>query len=283
MLRDHTKELVTGLSQFFVAQSCLVDQLEVEARCGTQFNNCRQVKGEDHCVFNLREIAHCAPGNRFNFVLFAWTLAPVLQRDERDTGVLSTTRETKTVYGEYRFNVIFLFGEIVIGHLIQNFLGTLLSCACRQLRHAQEYALVFVWQERTWQTNEQPGHSHNDDQVQHQIATGTTQDVAYAVGIVMRALIKHAVKPTEEASGCAMAAFLDWLQHRGAKRRGENQSDQHRQRHRGDDGDRELAVNRTGGTTKEGHRDKHRRKHHRDTYQRALNLAHRFTRGFLRR
>ena len=120
-------------------------------------------------------------------------------------------------------NVVFLFGEIVVGHLIQNFLGTLLSCASRQLRHAQEDALVFVRQERTWQTNEQPGHAYHDDQVQHQITTGTAQDVAYAIGVVMRALIEHAVKPTEEAGGGAMAAFLDGFQHRGAERRGQNQ------------------------------------------------------------
>ena len=274
MLRDHTKELVTCLGQFFMAQSRLVDQLEVKARCGTQFNNCRQVKGKDHCVFNLREIPHCATGNRLNFVLFARTLAPVLQRNERDTGVLPTTRETKAVYGEYRFNVVFLFGEIVVGHLIQNFLGTLLSCASRQLRHAQEDALVFVRQERTWQTNEQPGHADNDDQVQHQITAGTAQDIAYAIGVVMRALIEHAVKPTEEAGGGAMAAFLDGFQHRGAERRGQNQCHQYRQRHRGNDSDRELTVNRTGRTAEEGHRDKYRGKHHRDTHQRALNLAH---------
>ena len=274
MLRDHTKELVTCLGQFFMAQSRLVDKLEVKARCGTQFNNCRQVKGEDHRVFNLREIPHCATGNRLNFVLFARTLAPVLQRNERDTGVLPTARETKAVYGEYRFNVVFLFGEIVVGHLIQNFLSTLLSCASRQLRHAQEDALVFVRQERTWQTNEQPGHADNDDQVQHQITTGTAQDIAYAIGVVMRALIEHAVKPTEEAGGGAMAAFLDGFQHRGAERRGQNQCHQYRQRHRGNDSDRELTVNRTGRAAEEGHRDKHRGKHHRDTHQRALNLAH---------
>ena len=122
--------------------------------------------------------------------------------------------------------------------------------------------------------HEQPGHADNDDQVQHQITTGTAQDIAYAIGVVMRALIEHAVKPTEEAGGGAMAAFLDGFQHRGAERRGQNQCHQYRQRHRGNDSDRELTVNRTGRTAEEGHRDKYRGKHHRDTHQRALNLAH---------
>ena len=47
------KQLVTRLSQFFVAQTALVNQLEVEAGRRTQFNNRWQVKGEDHRIFNL--------------------------------------------------------------------------------------------------------------------------------------------------------------------------------------------------------------------------------------
>jgi hypothetical protein len=30
-----------------------------------------------------------------------------------------------------------------------------LRCTCRKLCPRQEYTLVFIWQERTWQTNEQ--------------------------------------------------------------------------------------------------------------------------------
>ena len=66
---------------------------------------------------------------------------------------------------------------------------------------------------------EQPCHTHHDDQIQHQITTGAAQNVAYAVGVMVRALIKHAVKPAEEAGGRAMAAFLNGFQHRGAQRR----------------------------------------------------------------
>ena len=219
MLRHHAKQLVTRLGQFFVAETALVNQLEVKAGRGTQFNDSRQVKGEDHRIFNLREVAHCSRGDRFNFVFLTRTLAPVFQRNERDTGVLAAAGETEAVNRKHGFHVVLLFGEIVIRHLIQHFLRTLLGGARRQLRHTQEYPLVLVRQERARQTDEQPCHTHHDNQIQHQITTGAAQNVAYAVGVMVRALIKHAVKPAEEAGGRAMAAFLNGFQHRGAQRR----------------------------------------------------------------
>ena len=228
MLRHHAKQLVTCLGQFFVSQAALVNQLEVKAGRGTQFNDSRQVKGEDHRVFNLREVAHRPTGNRFNFVFIAWTLTPVFQRDERDTGVLAAAGEAEAVNRKHGFHVVFLFGEIVIRHLIQHFLRALLGGAGRQLGHTQEHPLVFVRQERARQTNEQPRHTHHDDQIQHQITTGAAQNVAYAVGVMVRALIEHAVKPAEETRGRAMAAFLNRLQHRGAQRRRQDQRDQYR-------------------------------------------------------
>ena len=100
---------------------------------------------------------------------------------------------------------------------------------------------------------------------------------------MVRALVKHAVKPAKEPFMLAMTAFLNGLQHGGTQRRRQDQCDQHRQRHRGNDGNRELAVNRTGRAAEEGHRDKYRRQYHRDTDQRALDLAHGFTGCFLRR
>ncbi|MNE85111.1 hypothetical protein D3C80_1820700 [compost metagenome] len=53
MFRHFPEQLVTCLSQFFVTQTALIDELEVKARCGTQFHDRRQVKGEHHRIFNL--------------------------------------------------------------------------------------------------------------------------------------------------------------------------------------------------------------------------------------
>ena len=246
MLRHHAKQLISRLGQFFVSQTALVNQLEVKAGRGTQFDDSWQVKGEHHRIFNLREVAHRSTGDRFNFVFFTWTLAPVFQRDERDAGVLAAAGEAEAVNRKHGFHVVLLFGEIVIRHLIQHFLRTLLGGAGRQLRHAQEYPLVLVRQERARQTDEQPRHAHHDDQIQDQITTGAAQNVAYAVGVVVRALIEHAVKPTEETGGRAMAAFLNRLQHGGAQRWRQDQRHQYRQRHRRNDGDGELAIDGPG-------------------------------------
>ena len=274
MLSHFAKQLVTRLRQFFVTQTALVNQLEVEAGRGTQFNNRRQVEGEHHRIFNLREGAHRTAGNGFNLVLFARTFRPVFQRNEGDTGVLTTTRKAKAVNRKHGFNVVFLFGEVVVRHFVQHFLGTLLRRTRRKLCHRQEHALVFIRQERAWQTNEQDRHPRHDDDIEQQVTTGAAQDVAHAVGVVVRALIKHAVKPAEEPFMLAMTAFLNRLQHGGTQRRRQDQCDQYRQRHRGNDGDRELTVNRTGRAAEEGHRDKYRRQYHRDTNQRALDLTH---------
>ncbi|MNB89842.1 hypothetical protein D3C75_368890 [compost metagenome] len=246
VFRHFTKELVTCLSQFFVTQTALVNQLEVEAGRRTQFHNRWQVERKHHRIFNLREGAHRAAGNCFNFVLFAWTFAPVFQRYEGDTGVLTTTRKAKAVNRKHGFNVRFLFGEVVIGHFIQHFLGTFLRCTRRKLRHCQEYALVFIRQEGAWQTNEQERHADHDDDIQQQITTGAAQNIAYAVGVMMRALIKHAVEPTEEPFMLAVAPFLNRFQHGGAQCWRQDQCHENRQRHCRNNGDGELTVNRTG-------------------------------------
>ena len=66
------------------------------------------------------------------------------------------------------------------------------------------------------------------------------------------------------------------------QRRAEDQRDQHRQGHRGDDRDRELLVDHAGRAAEKGHRQEDRRQDHRDRDQRDLDLLHRFDRRFAR-
>ncbi|CNU35789.1 Uncharacterised protein [Salmonella enterica subsp. enterica serovar Bovismorbificans] len=123
----------------------------------------------------------------------------------------------------------------------------LLRRAGGELDHCQEYALVFIRQERAWQTNEQISHTDDDNEIEQQVTPGAAQNIAYAIGVVMRALIKQAVKPAEKAFfPFAMIAFGDGFEHRRAQRRRQDQRDQHRQRHRRYDGDRELTINCPG-------------------------------------
>ncbi len=278
------QQLVTSLRQLVMAKVALVDKLKVKAGRRTEFHNRRKVKGEHHRIFNLRETAHRTARNGRDFVFRARTLIPVFQRDERQTGVLAAAGEAKAVNGKDRVNVVFLLGEVIVGHLIQYLLGTLLGGARWQLRHRQEDALVLFRQERAWQTDKQERHRHDDQQIEQQITTGAAQNVAYAVGVMVRALVEHAVKPAEEAFfAFAVIAFRDRFKHGGAQRRRQDQRHDNRQHHRGNDSNGELTVNRTGRAAKERHRDKYRREHQRDTDQRALNLTHRFTGRFFGR
>ena len=68
-----------------------------------------------------------------------------------------------------------------------------------------------------------------------------------------------------------------------AERRRQDQRDQHRQRHRRDEGQRELAIDDAGRPAEEGHRQEDRREHDRDRDQRAGNLVHRVARRLLGR
>jgi hypothetical protein len=69
----------------------------------------------------------------------------------------------------------------------------------------------------------------------------------------------------------------------GAERRRQDQGHQHRQHHRRDDGDRELAIDHAGRAAEEGHRQEHRRQHQGDADQGAGDLVHRLDGRFLGR
>ncbi|MNN54557.1 hypothetical protein D3C81_1693800 [compost metagenome] len=74
----------------------------------------------------------------------------------------------------------------------------------------------------------------------------------------------------------AVVAALDRLEHGRAQRRGQNQRHQHREHHRRDDRDRELAVDHARGAAEERHRQEDRRQHHGNANQRAGDFLHRF-------
>src|SRR3546814_17880450 len=96
--------------------------------------------------------------------------------------------------------------------------------------------------------------------------------------------IELVVEPAEEAGERAVPfalAGIVGLEDRGAQRRGEDQRDQYRKRHRRDDGDRELAIDDAGRSADEGHRQEHGRQTHADNDQRAADLVNRFSRRFL--
>ena len=157
-----------------MSQVCLVNQFKVKACCGTQFNNGRQVKRKYKTIFDLAERFRRAADNRLNAVFLARTLFPWLQADESDTGVLPLSAKAKPVYGKDRFNVRFLFRQVIILNLIEYLLGTHLRRPCRQLNHRHKHPLILFRQEGGRQAQEQYCHAADDDDVNQQIAAGLT-------------------------------------------------------------------------------------------------------------
>src|SRR6266571_9251457 len=80
-----------------------------------------------------------------------------------------------------------------------------------------------------------------------------------------------------------MMPLFKWLEDRGAEGRGQDHRHQHREDHRGDDGDGELAVDDAGGTGKEGHREEDRRQYGGNAPQGAGDLPHGLDGRFLGR
>ena len=109
----------------------LINQLEVKAGRRTQFDNRGQVKGEDHCIFDSRELFAGTLGDSRYLILSAGTFLPILHGDEGKADVLTAAGEAETVNGKDGVNVVFLFGQIVLAYFVQNLLGSLLGSAGR--------------------------------------------------------------------------------------------------------------------------------------------------------
>ena len=154
-------------------------------------------------------------------------------------------------------------------------LRTCLGCSGRKLNHRHKHPLILFRQEGGWQAQEQYRHAADDEHVHHQVASGLAKNTAHAVAVVFHALIKEGIEPAKEATFLLVMFTGRGLEQCGAKGRGEDQCNQHGQCHRGDNGERELAIDGPRRAAKKGHRDEYCRKHHGDTDQRALDLLHR--------
>ena len=78
---------------------------------------------------------------------------------------------------------------------------------------------------------------------------------------------------------CGKLLILLPLKHACAERGGEGQCDEHRERHRGDDGDGELAVDDACRAAEEGHRDEYGGEHHGNADKGSRDLVHRLDGG----
>ena len=196
----HAEQLVTRLRQLGMPQVGLIDQFKIEARGGTQFDNCRQIKREHEAVCNLTEGFCRAAHNGFDAVFRPRALLPGLQADEGDTGVLTLAAKAKAVYGKDGFHVRLFVVQIVVLNLIEDLLSTRLGCTRRELNHRHKHPLILFGQEGGRQAQEEHRHPSDDNDVHRQIAPCLTQNTAHAVAVVLHAFIKERIKPAEEAA-----------------------------------------------------------------------------------
>src|SRR3546814_8591203 len=85
----------------------------------------------------------------------------------------------------------------------------------------------------------------SSDLIDEARALPTVGGATHAALVLAGTTIELVVEPAEEAGERAVPfalAGIVGLEDRGAQRRGEDQRDQYRKRHRRDDGDRELAI-----------------------------------------
>ena len=224
-----------------------------------------------------------AAGERLHVVPLVRPLVPVLEHDEGDAGVLAASAEAESADLEDRGDNVLLFVEQIVAQRGERLVRADAGGA-RGRSHVDHHdTLILVGQEPGRDPGEQQGQRRDDDAVDQQVAAALSEHPLHARRVAAGAGVEDAVEPPEEAAFLLVVAFLDGFQERRAQRGREDQRDDHRQRHRRGDGDRELPVDDAGRPAEEGHRQEHRGQHHRDADQRAGDLGHRLARGLLRR
>ncbi|MNP12304.1 hypothetical protein D3C76_1045320 [compost metagenome] len=269
------QELVARFHEFGMADTAAVLQEHVEAGSVTQFEYRRRREGEHHRVAEGEEVLLGTLGQGEHTVLLG-ALAPRLEHDERHTRALAAAGEVEAVDGEHRCHGVGLFLQQVLTHLVNHNLRTFGTGAGRGLYLGKQYALVFFREEGSRDAGEQPDHADHDQRVAEQERHLVAQDGAHAALVAVYAAVEVAVEPAKEpAFGGVVLTFLQRLEHGGAQCRGEDKRYQHREAHGRHDGDGELPVDHTCGTTEERHGQQYRRQYQGNTHQGALDLFHR--------
>ncbi|MCY1444633.1 hypothetical protein D9M71_611150 [compost metagenome] len=125
--------------------------------------------------------------------------------------------------------------------------------------------MVFIRQEGRRQISEHGDDAKQQQCIDHEGSFGVAQDPGNRGRIAISVSFEDAVEPREE-TGLLLLTTGMRLEHGCAECRGENQRDQYREPHRGDDRDGELPVDDPCGAAKESHRHEHGTNHQADAY-----------------
>ena len=272
------KELIHQLHQAFMRAAGIVLNIEIETVSHTEFGHRRERENESARLLKVRrhhQCPHRASLNGIHRRIGRRSVLPVLKLQEAESHVLTGTSKREAAHSEDRVHrVRFRLAEI-IGDFLHFPVRTLHGGTVRQLTHHHHHALVFLRHEGCRDFHKPEYHQRENAAIDNQhhgiVADALTDSILDRMG----QCFETAVEPTEETALAVMLFVTDRLQHRGAKRRSQRQSNHDRQSHRRHDRDGELTVNHAGRTAEESHRHKHGRQHHRNTDQSGLNFSHR--------
>ncbi len=273
------QDLVARRHQGFMALVGDILEIEVKAVAVAHSRNRRRSQRIHLGILDLRKCLHRTTRDRLRGELRARAFVERPHPDEDKADVLALAGEAEACDVERTLDRVLFLVEVVIAYLFQHTDGSVPGRADRQLHRGDDDPLVFLRQERTRQTHEQHRDQHDDADEAEQEHQRPLDHPARPIGVGGAGAVEVAVEPR----GGTVATLLVGLQERGAERRSEDQGDHHRKDHRGDDGDRELAVDHADRAAEERHRHEHRGQHRGDADQRAGDLVHRLDRRLARR
>ena len=278
-LRRHPQKLVTCLQQLFVALTAAALQVEIKARHVAKLADRGWHDGEDHRILYLAEGTKGPPRHRLHALRRLCALLPVFQSYEDQTKVLPLARKAEAHYAEDGFNDVTLVFQIVVLDLFDDLERAFRRRPRGGLHQCEQRALILGRQEACGRAHEQEHHRRDDRQIDQPDPQRTPHEPADRAGIPTKCLVKTAVEQAKEPAPLLVAALLE----QGRTKRGrQGQGDHHRQRHRRDDGDRELFIDHPRRAGEKRHRHKDRRQNHRDPDQGAGDLVHRLARRLKR-
>ena len=263
-----------------MAQTTAILQAEFETAGRAKAIHRRRQHREGHGVLDLTQRSVGAIGNRAGSIVTA-TFRPILERRKRQRRILPATGEAET-QDHYAVTDPRLTG-VVRFELFGYLHGAVLGRARRQLDIGNGVALIFCRQKRRRQARKTEPKSNQQDDVDHQVATGALQRIADPTLIAIGQLLETTIEPAKESGLLVMLTFGDRLEQCCAQRRRQRQGEKRREQNRRGHGQRELLVDHADRALHERHRNKHRDQHQGDADNRAGNLRHCLARGFLGR
>jgi len=289
ILGDQPEKLVLGVHQGLMPQRAPVQKLKVKTDRRSQLNNGGRLEGEDHGVADGGKGAHGSFDDCRGFQIGTVAQMPVLETDENHAVILRASGETVPGNGHNHFHrFFFIFLKVFF-----NLFGDLICLFQRRTRWhdhlGQQGSLIFIRQIGGGHAQKQNRHDDHDNEKNDQIAFFPGEGMIDHADITITEFEKNPIEPHkkgfQEKDGVfrRLMTGFDRFEQGCAQDRRQDQRHDHRKKHGGNDRNGELAVDDAGRSREKGHGTEHGGQYQADADERARDLLHRFSRGFLRR